>query len=128
MSNLSIKKSNLSWVVVNNLQDAIKFYTEVLGLKVNFESAEFGWAELSGVEGGAALGIAQYNDGMEFLQAGVNAIMTFDVDDLNLMKQSMIEKGTIMLGDVIEVPGHVKLQIFEDASGNKFQIVEQLNS
>jgi predicted enzyme related to lactoylglutathione lyase len=38
----------------------------------------------------------------------------------------MEKKGAKKVGDVMEVPGHVKMLLFKDADGNHFQMVEML--
>lgn len=38
----------------------------------------------------------------------------------------MAKKGAKFVGDVMEVPGACKLQTFQDADGNTFQLVENL--
>lgn len=120
-----IKQINLAWIVVSDFAKALKYYTEVVGLKVRESHPEFGWAELVGTEGGGCLGIAQAND-RESIPAGSNAVVTFTVTDLAKAKAEFQRKGVKMIGDVCEVPGHVKLQTFVDTDGNRFQLVETL--
>jgi catechol 2,3-dioxygenase-like lactoylglutathione lyase family enzyme len=59
---MNVKGMYLSWIVVKDIKEAIEFYTKTLGLKLNNYDENYGWAELSGSEGGAILGIAQQND------------------------------------------------------------------
>jgi len=115
---------NLSWIVVKDLKIAIKFYTEVVGLQLREHHEEFGWAELSGAEG-AILGIAQENPKMNEI-AGTNAVVTVTVIDLDKARDDFTKKGAKLVGDVLEVPGHVKMQTFLDKDGNKLQIVQLL--
>jgi hypothetical protein len=60
-----VKEIKMSWVVVSDLKEAIKFYEQVVGLKLMQLSEEFGWAEMSGADEGCMLGIAQINDDEE---------------------------------------------------------------
>lgn len=115
----------LSWIVVKDLKAAIKFYTEVVGLELKEYHEQFQWAELSG-PAGSTLGIGQ-EDLKSDMKAGVNAIMTIAVEDLEKAKAHFINKGANLVGETIEIPHHVKMQTFVDADGNTMQIVEKLS-
>lgn len=121
---MKAKGISLVWIVVKNLDEAIAFYTEIVGLKLEEKSEEFGWAELKGEEG-AYLGLAQASD-ESGLSPGTNAIFTLDVDSLDEAKKKYEADGVTMIGDVCEVPGHVRLQLCKDRDGNAFQLVETL--
>lgn len=122
------KRSDLSWIMVSDIQKAKKFFTEVVGLEVRADTPEFGWIELSAKDGGAALGIGQFNPecGTE-VKPGDNAIVTFTVTDIVAVKKEFEKKGVKIIGDIVEVPGHVKMLFFTDLDGNKFQVVQMLD-
>ena len=123
-----VKRSDLSWILVSDINKAKKFFTEVLGLEIRSDTPEYGWVELMPKEGGAALGIGQYNPQYgKDAKPGENAIITFTVDDIVKAKALFQEKNVTLLGDIVEVPGHVKMLFFADADGNKFQLVQVLN-
>src|SRR5579872_3583029 len=122
---MKVQSIDLIWIVVKDLKKAIKFYTEVVGLKVMQLSEEHGWAELQGHERGARLGIAQMED--ENFKAGKNAVVTFTVENIDQAKREVVQKGGKCLGDIQEVPGHVKIQTVVDADGNQFQLVQMLS-
>lgn len=117
---------NLSWIVVKDIEKAIKFYTEVVGLKLNEFHQEFGWAELSGPSG-ALLGIAAEHKENP-IKAGANAVVTVSVDDIEKAKTHFTKLGAKLIGDTMEVPGHVKLQTFADVDGNTMQLCEDLSN
>lgn len=124
---MAIKQMGLAWIVVSDLPKAIKFFTETVGLKLNQYHEDFGWAELSGTDGkGAMLGLAQ-SSAEESHQPGQNAVITMSVDNMVKSKEELTRKGVKWIGDVLEVPGHVKLQLFKDLDGNSFQLVESLD-
>lgn len=124
---MSVKEIGLSWIVVKDLRAAVRYYTEVVGLKLMECNESYGWAELEGHSGeGARLGIAQENP-QEKVKAGQNAVVTLTVSDLEKSKAAMVKQGAQCLGDVVEVPGHVKMQSFLDADGNCFQICQLLH-
>lgn len=115
---------DLSWIVVKDLKKALNFYIEVMGLKLMEVNEEFGWAELQGHEGGARLGIAQMDS---TLQAGENACVTMTVENIEKALDSLLKKGAELIGEVQEIPGHVKMQMAKDHDGNHLQLVEVLH-
>ncbi len=110
----------LVWIVVKNMDTSLKFYRDVLGFTVDVMSEEHGWAELTAGDG-VRLGIAKEN---EKEKAGINAVFTITVPDLTPALEEMKKKHVTFIGEVMEIPGHVKLQTLKDKDGNLFQIVQ----
>ncbi len=127
---MKAKSIGLAWIIVKDLKAAVKFYTEVVGLKLCEMSEQWGWAELEGHDGdGMTLGIAQQRpDGQDPIQPGQNAVLTMTVDNLEKASKHLQQKGAKLIGPIEEVPGHVKLQTVRDTDGNYFQIVEKIES
>jgi len=119
------KSIELSWIVVADVKKAVKFFTEVVGLKLLTFDEKYGWAELQGATGGSMLGIAQ-EDEHSPVAPGSNAVVTITVDDIQKAKKDMEANGAKMIGDIMEVPEEVKLQMFADQDGNKFQLCEMI--
>jgi len=125
---MNIKRMDLAWIIASDTQKAKQFFGETLGLKISTDSSEHGWMEFVGHEGGATLGVGkECKTTAPDLAAGQNAVVTMTVDNIVAMKKSLEDKGVKFLGDIIEVPGHVKMAMFCDADNNKFQIVEMLS-
>jgi predicted enzyme related to lactoylglutathione lyase len=122
---MDAKSFALAWITVNDLKQAVKFYTEIVGLKVVVLSEEYGWAELQGHEGGARLGIGQMREEKD-LQIR-NAVPTFSVENIEKAREEVVKKGAKCLGPIEEVPGHVKMQMIIDSDGNHFQLVQVLD-
>lgn len=123
-----VKRSDMAWITVGDIAKAKKLFVDVLGMQVRSDAPEYGWMEVVAKDGGSALGIGQFNPeyGKEVLP-GQNAVVTFTVDDI-VVAQAVLEKNNVtILGDICEVPGHVKMLFFADADGNKFQIVQLLS-
>lgn len=120
-----VKSTELCWLVVKDLKQAVEFYTKTLGLTLLNLTEEHGWAELQGKEGGTMIGLCQDSDHME-VKPGFNAVMTFTVDDIDQAIKELATRGVKFIGPVIEVPGHVKMQDFFDKDNNRFQLVQQL--
>lgn len=121
MKNLGIL---LSWITVKDLTAAIEFYTEIAGFTLAEHHPEFGWAELTAPQG-ARLGLCQENKS-DNVKAGSNAIITIAVDNIEKAKDFFLEKKVTLIGEIQQVPGHVKIQTFSDTDGNVMQLVEML--
>ncbi len=122
---MKVQGNMLSWIVVKDLEAAVKFYTEVVGFDLLNKSPEYGWAELSGPKG-ASLGIAEESSEME-MKAGSNAVMSITVEDLDVACDFYRKKGAKLIGEIVEIPGHVRMQTFLDFDGNMMQIVQKLS-
>lgn len=119
-----LKSADLTWITVSDFKKGKQFFIETLGLKEISCTEEMGWAELQGPNGGGMIGIAGENGE---LPAGSNAIITFTVDNVDETIAEFKKKNVQLIGEVLEVPGHVKMQMFTDLDGNKFQIVQMLD-
>lgn len=118
---------DLVWIVATDFKKTVQFYTDVVGLKLMEMNEEWNWAELQG-ESGARLGIGGYNAKNPVATPGQNAIITFTVNNIEKSKANMIKKGAVCVGDIEEVPGHVRMQLFRDVDGNLFQLVQLLHT
>ena len=116
--------NTLSWVVVKDFETAKRFYTETLGFTVQSEAPEYGWAELSAPQG-AAVALAQESEGSPF-KAGTNAVITIAVKDIEIARKELLQAQAKLHGDIEEIPGHVKMQTFEDEDGNVMQLAQRL--
>ncbi|MBS0616311.1 MAG: VOC family protein [Verrucomicrobia bacterium] len=122
---MSAKSMDLAWIVVKDLKEAVKFYTEVVGLKLSEIHEQFGWAELAGPDGGSRLGIAQAQH-EPTVAPGSNAVVTFSVSHIEQVVENFLKKGAECVGKIQEIPGHVKLQMVRDKDGNYFQLAEMI--
>lgn len=124
---MSAPSVDLIWISVADFQKAVKFYTEVVGLKVleMHDSEHMGWAELGSPKGGGAiLGIGRHSHHCP-IPAGGNAVVTLTVPNIETATAEMKKKGATIVGEVQEIPGHVKMQLFVDQDGNHCQLVEK---
>lgn len=124
---MHIKRADLAWIAVGDIKEAKRFFGEVLGLELRAEAQEYGWLEFVPKEGGCALGVGQCNQEYNEVKPGNNAILTFTVDDIMSAKVELARNNVTILGDIVEVPGHVKMLFFTDRDGNKFQLVQVLS-
>ncbi|MEC7838997.1 MAG: VOC family protein [Chlamydiota bacterium] len=115
---------NLAWIVAEDFEQTLKFYTEVLGLKLISRTDEYKWAELEG-EDGAMIGVAGKSDESPVMP-GQNAVLTYTVENIEEATSELKEKGVELIGAIQEVPGHVKMQLFKDPNGTLGQLVQLL--
>jgi predicted enzyme related to lactoylglutathione lyase len=121
---MKVKGIFMSWLVVKEIEPAVKFYTEVVGLTLKELNKHYGWAELAGPDG-TMLGLAQENADFS-MKAGTNAVTTVTVDNIQKGREHLQKKGAKVIGEIQEVPGEVKMQTFLDADGNMLQLVEMI--
>ena len=118
-----VKRSDMAWITVSDSAKTKKLFVDILGMEVRADTPEYGWMELVAQDGGSALGIGQFNpEYSKQVQPGQNAVVTFTVDDIVAAKTVLEKNNVIVMGDIVEVPGHVKMLFFADADGNKFQL------
>jgi predicted enzyme related to lactoylglutathione lyase len=111
---------NVSWYQVNDINAAKKFYGDVLGLKKTFEME--GWCEFSHADGGASIGLNQLREGDD--ERGATVVLR--VDDLARAQAELVAKGVRFEGEVLEVPGAVRIATFRDPDGNRLQLCQVL--
>lgn len=125
---MSLKNSNLAWITVSDFKKAKDFFSNVLGLTLKEEHEQYQWMEFLTREGEYRLGVGCNFSENSPVKAGNNAVVTFTVDDITATKAELEKKGVQFIGTIMEVPGHVKLALFSDPDGNKFQLVELIDS
>lgn len=121
---MAVKKVGLSWINVSDIKKAEEFFVDTLGLKLNEKSDEYGWMELSGTNGGGTFGVGK---AMQEEDVGTNAVVTFTVDNIEETVKDLKKKG-VNVGEIMEIPGHVKLANFADNDGNLFQLAEMVTN
>ena len=123
---VAVKKIELISLSVTDLAQAKKFFTQTVGLNLVKDCPEFGWLELCGTDGGTTLGIGKKNEQCGNMDQK-NAVISLTVDDIVATKADFEAKGVKFNGDIMEVPGHVKLAFFADSEGNEFFLAENLD-
>lgn len=54
-------------------------------------------------------------------------MITLSVDEIEQEVAHLTQKGVRKKGELLEIPGHVKLQTMVDLDGNHFQLVQVLS-
>ena len=109
---------------VDDMDKAVAFYRDKLGLPVKYQSAD--WVELDA--GNVTIALRRYGSGPEGrpeLGVGEGATLVFEVDDIETAKAELKGRGVEFIGGVFEY-GAVKLAAFEDLHGNVLQIYQHV--
>lgn len=107
---------------VKELDAAKRWYKDVLGFEVVYDLPEQGWCELATPSKDAKLGLAA-----DDTAAGSNqAYCAFGVKDMKAAQANLAKHGVKLEGDVVELPGIVKLLYFRDPEGNRLMFFQSL--
>ena len=106
---------------VTNLDRSIAWYRDVLGFELLYKSDDIAWCELK-------TGVARVNVGLsERREAGGagGATLTFGVVDLEAAKAELDGKDVRQDGDIMDIPGLVRLLTFFDPDDNALMFYEE---
>jgi predicted enzyme related to lactoylglutathione lyase len=107
------------WFWVSDMDRAVAFYRDALGLPVRMRH-EDAWTEFEA--GGVRIGLHGAGEG----PAAHGGTAVFLVDDLDLAKASLQERGVVFEDHLGEVPGYARYASFADPDGNSMQLIEYL--
>jgi catechol 2,3-dioxygenase-like lactoylglutathione lyase family enzyme len=106
---------------VIDLTRSLDWYQRVLGFTLLYQQEDIAWCELS-------TGVARVNVGLsERREAGGSggATLTFGVTDLNAAKAALDAEDVRQDGDIVEIPGLVRLLTFFDPDDNALMFYEE---
>ena len=106
---------------VSDLDRAIDWYRDVLGFTLLYKQDEMAWCELSS-------GVDRVNVGLsERREVGGTggATLTFGVTDLEAAKAALDGRGVRQDGDILEIPGLVRLLTFFDPDDNALMFYQE---
>jgi catechol 2,3-dioxygenase-like lactoylglutathione lyase family enzyme len=125
---------NLTSVLVDDQEKALKFYTEILGFEkmADIPMGDYRWLTVISPEG--PKGIELVLEPMEFspardyqkalFEAGM-PLTAFLTDDVDAEYNRLRSRGVIFRGEPKEM-GPIKATIFEDTCGNLINLVQPL--
>lgn len=114
----------MSCVTVSSLDETKRLFVDLLGLEVKDYQDQYRWMELEGDEGGRV----GFGEPMgEEMNAGTNAIVSVEVANIEEAKAHLETNGVQFHGEIVEVPGEVKLVLFCDKDGNQYFLSQKLN-
>jgi len=105
-------------ILVSDLDKAIKFYTEILGLRLRYKSEHWATVKAPGVD----IGLHPAK-GKRKKQSG-NLSIGFDVNDLDAAVNHLKSKG---LKFKLYEEGNMRLAFFSDYDGTQLYLMEMKN-
>lgn len=118
----------IATVMVSDMDRAVRFYTETLGLKLSFR-AEDEWAE---VTAGPGLTIGLHPAGEHGPRPGAGGAISlgFNVDGpIQQSVDALTARGVVFRGPVVANPDEpVKLAFFGDPDGNPLYLCETVRT
>lgn len=109
---------------VKNLAAAKAWYADVFGARVVYDLPEQGWCELSTPAKDVKLGLSAN----ETTKGSGDAFVSFGVKDMSAAKAALVARNVKLDGDVVTIPGVVKLLYFADPDGNKLMFYQSLGT
>ena len=106
------------WFWVTDMDRSVRFYEERLGLALRVRHGDE-WAELEA--GAIHIGLHGSRD-EDTVPHGGTAV--FKVDDLDLAKTALEQRGVAFHEHLGEVPGIARYASFDDPDGNSMQLIE----
>ena len=113
---MAVKKFSSAYYVVKNMDEAVAFYKDVLGLNVKFRDGNR-WTQFD--VNGVGVAVAGPSEGS--VPPGGGATVVLEVDNLQETRQMLMQKG-IAVNDIVDMGGHGKYFTTRDPSGNLVQI------
>jgi CreA protein len=106
---------------VSDLEKAIEWYGDVLGLELVYKLEQHGWCEMATATKHVTIGLGQTEE-----QKAGGVTPTFGVMDIDAARKHLESKDVRFDGDTYEIEGMVRLAMFYDPDGNSFMLAESL--
>lgn len=107
-----------------DLDRSIAWYRDVLGLELLYRRDDIAWCEMKSAVANVnvGIGIREETGG----QGG--ATLTFGVTDIEAARAELDRHGVRQDGDIMEIPGMVKLLTFFDPDDNALMFYQDLSN
>ncbi|HOA19191.1 MAG TPA: VOC family protein [Sedimentibacter sp.] len=115
-------------ILVNNMDESLKFYEEIVGLKMTERFQAGPGMEISFLGEGETKVELIYNEKFKKLDAGNRVTLGFKVESLDEKINFIKEKGIKIITGPIEPNPSIKYFIIKDPDGVKIQFAQQLQS
>ena len=106
---------------VSDLERAIEWYKDVLGLELVYKLDQHGWCEMATATKHVTIGLGQTEE-----QKAGGTTPTFGVLDIDAARKHLESRDVRFDGDTYEIEGMVRLAMFYDPDGNSFMLAESL--
>jgi len=111
----------LAMIPVSNIERALEFYNEVLGLPIALDARTFNHAEVGPEEPLAKIGLhATGKESSERRRSGV----VFDTDDIYALHQRLREQGVVFTLEPTKAPWGGIVADFLDPDNNELEVVQ----
>jgi predicted enzyme related to lactoylglutathione lyase len=111
-------------VNVLDIQEAMRWYQEVLGFEPIYYLEELGWCELKSPVPFANVGLSQVE---KMPPPGGNAVLTWGVKDIEQARGELESHEVRFDGDIRTIEGMVKLATFYDPDGNCYMLYQDIS-
>lgn len=113
---MAVKKFSSAYYVVKDMDKAVGFYRDILGLNIKFRDGDR-WTQFD--VNGVAVALADPSEGT--VPPGGGGTVVLEVDDLGEMRDRLIQNG-VMVNDIVDMGGHGRYFTATDPAGNIVQI------
>ena len=113
---MAVKKFSSAYYVVNNMDQAVNFYQDILGLNVKFRDGDR-WTQFD--VNGVGVALADPSEGS--VPPGGGATVVLEVEDLGEMREKLAQNG-VTVNATVDMGGHGKYFTAVDPAGNIVQI------
>lgn len=113
-------------ILVNNMDESLKFYEEILGLKLADRFQAGPGMEISFLGEGETKIELICNENLKKLDAGNRVTLGFNVESLDERVQFVKDKGINIITGPVQPNPRIKYFIIQDPNGVKIQFAEQL--
>jgi len=110
---------------VNNMDESIQFYTEIVGLEVE-NRFQAGPVEIAFLGKGETKIELIFDGGGRDINAGQDISWGFEVESLDQVLALVKEKGIQIEGEPIQPNQHVRFFFVKDPNGMRIQFVEHM--
>lgn len=119
---------NFSWVTitVNNMDESIKFYTEIVGLEVNSRIQAGPEVELAFLGDGETKLELVYRKSNNEVSIGKDISLGFEINSVAEMMAILKEKGIAIHSGPFQPNPHMKFFFIADPNGLKIQFLEHI--
>lgn len=112
--------------MVNNLEDSIKFYQEIIGLKVDRRYNAGPGVEIAFLGQGETQLELIYNAAIEKVNIGQDISLGFQVESVTDMMEALKKMGVDIHSGPFQPNPHIKFFYVLDPNGLKIQLVENI--
>lgn len=113
---MAVKKFSSAYYVVKDMDKAVGFYQDILGLNIKFRDGDR-WTQFD--VNGVAVALADPSEGT--VPPGGGGTVVLEVDDLGEMRDKLTQNG-VTVNDIVDMGGHGRYFTAVDPAGNIVQI------